>query len=250
MGFKLTEDQLNELLKKNSKLKVSSVLGGSLNIPESSLSKTKDIESKIQVKEKKNTKTKKIALNDEEESVQEEQKEKKAAGVKVSDINKLNKKAIPSCSVSDDHVSLLFTGAKLLSVNQIFAILQYRKYEIFSYKKIWHEIMKNNLDILSYDLKSQGKQLPYFDDSVEITLFRQASRLVDEDAMSTMFKYIIDGLKRDPQKNPNGILAEDNPKIVHRIVCYSEKGEPAIGIKVKKLDEKKKEFSAQDILLK
>jgi hypothetical protein len=247
MGLKLTEDQFKDILKKNSKIKVSGVIGGSLNLPESVLNN--DTESKIKVKEKKKTKEKKLTIGD-DDNLQEEVKEKKAVGVKVSDINKLNKNAMPSSSVSEEHLSFLFTGAKLLSVNQIFAILQYRKYEIFAYKKIWHEIIKNNLDILAYDLKAQGKKLPYFDNSVEITLFRQASRLVDEDAMSTMFKYIIDGLKRDPIKNPNGILAEDNPKIVHRIVCYSEKGEPAVGIKVKKIEEKKKDFSAQDILLK
>jgi hypothetical protein len=253
MGLKYTEEQFNEMLQKNKKLKVSGVLGGSLNIPESSLSSKKESDNKIQVKEPKKTKikTQKISLLDDlnGEEIQEEAKTK-AQGIKVADLNKLNKHAIPTVTSSEDHVSLLLTGAKLLSVNQIFAILQYRKYEIFAYKKIWHEIIKNNLDVLAYDLKAQGKKLPYFDSSVELTLFRQASRLVDEDAMSTMFKYIIDGLKRDPKKNPNGILAEDNPKIVHRIVCYSEKGEPAVGIKVKKIEEKKKEFSAQDILLK
>lgn len=253
MGLNFTEDQLREMLQKNSKIKVASVFGGKFETPSSSLKKNtvNELDNKIEVKEKKKIKTKKISLlEDQTEEDNEEPKSKKATGVKVADINKLNKNAVPSNSVSEEHVSLLFTGAKLLSVNQIFAILQYRKYEIFSYKKIWHEIMKNNLDILAYDLKNQGKKLPYFDSSVELTLFRQASRLVDEDAMSTMFKYIIDGLKRDPVNNPNGILAEDNPKIVHRIVCYSEKGEPAVGIKIKKLKEKKKEFSSKDILIK
>lgn len=253
MGLKYTEEQFKEMLQKNKKLKVSGVLGGVLNIPEESLSSKKELENKIKVKEtnKNKEKTKKISLFDDlsNDDIQEEAKAK-ATGVKVSDLNKLNKHAISTTTSSDEHVSFLFMGAKLLSVNQIFAILQYRKYEIFTYKKIWHEIIKNNLDLLAYDLKAQGKKLPYFDSSVELTLFRQASRLVDEDAMSTMFKYIIDGLKRDPKKNPNGILAEDNPKIVHRIVCYSEKGEPAVGIKVKKIEEKKKQFSAQDILLK
>jgi len=232
-------------LKKNSNLKISSVIGGDKPLSDSIL--TLNQMDKIKVKEtNKLKKYNKIQLSDNIENI--ENKKPKAVGVNVTDINKLNKSAIPSSSVSDIHLSLLFTGAKLLSVNQIFAILQYRKYEIFTYKKIWHDIIKQNLDAQYYDLKALGRNLPYFDDSVEITLFRQASRLVDEDAMSTMFKYIIDGLKRDPIKNPHGILAEDNPKIVHRIVCYSEKGEPAVGIKVKKLDEKKRTFSAQDIL--
>ncbi|NCQ52309.1 hypothetical protein GW796_10590 [archaeon] len=245
MGLNYTEEQLKEMLKKNSNLKISSVIGGDKPLSDSIL--TLNQMDKIKVKEtNKLKKYNKIQLSDNIENI--ENKKPKAVGVNVTDINKLNKSAIPSSSVSDIHLSLLFTGAKLLSVNQIFAILQYRKYEIFTYKKIWHDIIKQNLDAQYYDLKALGRNLPYFDDSVEITLFRQASRLVDEDAMSTMFKYIIDGLKRDPIKNPHGILAEDNPKIVHRIVCYSEKGEPAVGIKVKKLDEKKRTFSAQDIL--
>lgn len=229
MGLNLTEKELNELLTKNKKLKVSNSMGGN---------------KKLNVKEK-TLKLKKFSLSENDEDQKEK---KKVLGVNVSDLNNINKNSISKYSNSKDHVSILLEGAKLLSVNQIFAILQYRKYEIFKYKKVWHEIIKNSLDIQSYELNKKGENLPFFEDTVEITLFRQATRLVDEDAMSTMFKYIIDGLKRDPIKNPNGILAEDNPKIVHRIVCFSEKGEPLIGIKIKKLKEKKKTFSALEIL--
>ncbi len=223
MGLKLTETELNNLLNKNSKLKVAK-------------------------ETKSNKKTSKITLV--EKDLVEEKKVKKAQGIKTSEVNKLNKQSTVHFSSSDNHVSILFEGAKLLSVNQIFAILQYRKYEIFTYKKIWHELIKKVLDEQSILLRSENKKLPFFNEAVEITLFRQASRLVDEDAMSTMFKYIIDGLKRDETDNPNGILAEDNPKIVHRIVCYSEKGEPFVGIKVKKIIEKKSAFSPTDILKK
>lgn len=246
MGIKFTEEQLREMLKNNPALKVASSIGGD-----------KPLENiippqKISVKKEKKTKIEKISLQlnslDINESSDKSKTKKSSGGIKVSDINKLNKEAIISYSSSEEHFSILFIGAKLLSVNQIFAILQYRKYEIFNYKKLWHELIKKALEEASLELKSQKKDLPFFDDSVEITLFRQATRLVDEDAMSTMFKFIIDGLKRDGEKNPLGILAEDNPKIVHRIVCYSEKGDPAIGIKVKRIVEKKKKFSAKDIL--
>lgn len=223
MGLKLTETELNNLLSKNSKLKVS-----------------KETDSK-------NKKTDKISILEE---IVKEKPAKKAQGIKTSEVNKLNKQAKVHFSSSEYHVSILFEGAKLLSVNQIFAILQYRKYEIFTYKKIWHELIKKVLDEQSIILRSENKKLPFFNEAVEITLFRQASRLVDEDAMSTMFKYIIDGLKRDDEDNPNGILEEDNPKIVHRIVCYSEKGEPFVGIKIKKIIEKKSSFSPKDILKK
>jgi len=241
MKLKLSEKQFNNILKKNSNLKIANIFRDKNAI------QLKPSKTKIPLKNKKDFS--KIPDFNENEINKIKPNKTKYTQVNVSEINKLNKNAICISTVSDKHLSFLFVGAKLLSVNQIFAILQYRKYEIYSYKKNWHEIIKNNLNIQHYKLKSQGKSLPYFDTSVEITLFRQAKRLVDEDAMTTMFKYIIDGLKRDPKKNPNGVLAEDNPKIVHRIICYSEKGEPAIGIKIKKIEEKKKEFSAEDILV-
>ncbi len=228
MGLKLTEEQLNSMLKNNDKLKISKTLGG-------------------EIKNKK--KSKKILVKDEIE-VKEEVSKKKSTGITIPEINKINKSAICTTSVSNDHVSFLFNGAKLLSVNQILAKMQLKfgQKQVFTYKKVWHEVIKSQLDYLFLDLKSKGQKLPFFETSVELTLFRQASRLVDEDAMSMMFKYIIDALKRDDEKNPNGILAEDNPKIVHRIVCFSEKGEPYIGIKIKKIEEKKKQFSPNDIL--
>ncbi len=232
MGIKLTEQELNNLLLKNNKLKIADTFGAS-----------KDKETKIAVKNSKPKKTK-IKVSEEEPK---EIKKTKNTGVKTSEINKLNRESKVSFTSSEEHVSLLFDGAKLLSVNQIFAILQYRKYEIFSYKKNWHEIIKKVLNEQFLILKQDKKSLPFFEDSVEITLFRQASRLVDEDAMSTMFKYIIDALKRD-EDNPNGVLAEDNPKIVHRIVCYSEKGLPCVGIRVQKIKEKKQKYSSTDLL--
>lgn len=172
----------------------------------------------------------------------------KPKNVNVKDIINENKKSKISTTVSKEHFSIVFEGAKLLSINQIFAILQYRKYEIFSYKKNWHELIKEALKCCYLEEKTKGKQLPFFDASVEITIFRQAPRLVDEDALTTMFKFIIDALKRT-KENPYGILAEDNPKIVHKIECYSEKGEHCVGIRVKLIDNNKKEtYSAQKIL--
>lgn len=172
----------------------------------------------------------------------------KYKNVNVKEIINENKKSKISTTVSNEHFSIIFEGAKLLSINQIFAILQYRKYEIFDYKKNWHELIKDALKVCYIEEKMKGNDLPFFNNSVEITIFRQAPKLVDEDALTTMFKYIIDALKRT-KTNPYGILAEDNPKIVHKIECYSEKGEHCVGIRVKIIDKNKKEtYTAQKIL--
>ncbi len=235
MGIKLTQQELDNLLTKNNKLKIADSFGGK---------KENEKETKVSL-DKTKVKKNKIKVSEEEEI--KEIKKPKNTGVKTSELNKLNREAKVSFTSSEEHISLAFDGAKLLSVNQIFAILQYRKYEIFSYKKNWHEIIKKVLNEQYLILRQTKKSLPFFEDSVEITLFRQASRLVDEDAMSTMFKYIIDALKRDDD-NPHGVLAEDNPKIVHRIVCYSEKGSPLVGIRVQKITEKKQKYGIEDLL--
>lgn len=174
---------------------------------------------------------------------------KKSSTNKVVDINSINQKAEIYTDISDTHYSVLFKGAKLLSINQIFAILQYHKYDIFSYKKTWHNIIKELLFKNHLELKAQNKRLPFFEQAVEITIFRQAPRLVDEDALTTMFKFIIDAFKRNDNDNPYGVLAEDNPKIVHKIECYSEKGEHYVGIKIKLIEgDKKPKFLPEDIL--
>lgn len=177
------------------------------------------------------------------------EKKSKNNNINVYDIIKTNRHAVIKTTISDNHVSIAIDGAKLLSINQIFAILQYRKYEMFAYKKSWHEIIKKALDDAFIEQKLIGKALPFFDTAVEVTVFRQAPKLVDEDALTTMFKYIIDGLKRNTKHNPNGILAEDNPKIVHKIECYSEKGTHCVGIRIRLIKDNKKEIFNLDKIL-
>src|SRR6476646_6873368 len=67
-------------------------------------------------------------------------------GIEVQDnIINYNKKSTIEVSYNDSYISIIFHNAKLLSTNQIFQILQYRKYEIFSYKKMWQELVHKSL---------------------------------------------------------------------------------------------------------
>ncbi len=228
--MKLSEKEFEELMNKNPKLKVASSVGGA---------------SKISLGNNKLEKKEKIGLNSGQE---EEKKEKVLSNTDVKTINYENNNCVIQTSVSESHVTILFVGASLLSVNQIFNILQYRKYEVFGYKKTWHFLVRKALEEIAKD-----NQLPFFDEAVELTLFRQAPRLVDEDSMTTMFKYIIDGLKKTKPNRYNdgnefGILKEDNPKIVNKISCFSSKGDKIIGIRVQKLLQPKQEIKAKDLL--
>jgi hypothetical protein len=248
--MKLTKKQFENLLEKNPKLKIAQDFGGYPKIILEPIESIKNLNqssknNKIIIeKEKKTKNTKKILLNSEINSFNLDKKEKKVQSSTYL-LNKTNLSSIIQTSSSHDHFSVLFDGAKLLSVNQIFAILQYRKYEIFTYKKTWHNLIINALNI---EQEKNHKKLPFFDDAVEIILFRQAQKLVDEDAITTMFKFIIDGFKFHPEKNPLGILQEDNPKIVHKISCYSEKGVPIVGIKIQRCTQKKNPLKALDLL--
>lgn len=160
-------------------------------------------------------------------------------------INNFNNNSIITTSYSENHFSIVFDGARLLSLNNMFSLLEFKKlkYSLFNYKKNWHTIVKNEL------LKIKNCNLPFFDSSVEVTLLRRAKRTVDQDSLPPMFKYIIDALKYNKELNPNGILKEDNINIISNLKCYNLKGSYLIGIKIAKtnnlIDES---FNPYDLL--
>lgn len=219
-----TEQELKDLLKKNPKLQIT---------------RDSSLANKISFDKGKNP-TSKIDLGIIKVS------KKTSGSITVSQINKQNKESAYECSVSDEHFSILFKGARLLTINEILAKLQVKrsKFEVFSYKKNWHTLISKIL----YEQKILNKNMPFFDCPVEITVFRQAPRLVDKDAVSIMFKFIIDALKRN-KENPYGIISEDNPQIVNNIIAQSEKGEYYVGIRIKKTLINKSVFLPNDILL-
>lgn len=214
----------------------------SLKITEKELSKLVDSgKVKISLSSEKN-KPNKISLSDNSNEIK---KNKSSSSVNINKVMESTKLAEIKYSISETHLSLVFIGATLLSVNQIFAFLQREKqqYLFFMYKKIWH----NKIYEALMKIKSEEKHLPFFDKDIELTLFRQAPREIDMDAITTMFKFIIDGLKKT-KENPIGILAEDNPKVVHSIKFHNEKGDNVVGIKLKLVKNEKETITYEDIL--
>lgn len=126
----------------------------------------------------------------------------------------------------DHHVTLAFIGARLLSLNEIFALLQYQSGIVFKYKKTWHFKVQEQLK------KIPDKSRPLFSSRCKLTVFRQSSKLLDRDSLTVCFKYIIDALKYDPIKNPFGIILEDNPEIIFEDLKYQKKGSHKIGIRI------------------
>ena len=216
MSLKITEKELDKLVE-SGKVKIS-------------LSSNKDKPNKISL------------TNTDEPS-----KKKKSSSVNINKVMESTKLSEIKYSISDNHLSLVFVGATLLSVNQIFAFLQREKqqYLFFMYKKIWH----NKIYEALLKIKSEHKILPFFEKDIEITLLRQAPREIDMDAITTMFKFIIDGLKKT-KETPLGVLAEDNPKVVHSIKFHNEKGDNIVGIKLQLVKNDKEIITYEDILNK
>lgn len=127
--------------------------------------------------------------------------------------------------VSDKHATILFTGARLFTLNEIYAVLQYRKYVVFAYKKQWHSMVQNALRLM-------GNRKPRFEGPCKVTLFRQGKRPVDRDSLMVMFKYIIDALKDDKKNRHVGVFPDDNPDIVFDDEKIQTVGEPMVGIRV------------------
>lgn len=206
-----------------------------------SLSTSNISQEKKSVKiEKKNT-ISKISLDEGKTTVEK----KSSAPVNINKVIQSTKTSSIQYSVSESHLTLIFNEAILLSINQIFAFLQREKQQqfFFMYKKAWHNKINEALRLI----KSQNNTLPYFENNIEITLLRQAPREIDKDALPTMFKFIIDGLKRSSD-NPLGVLADDNPKVVHTIQFHNEKGEHLVGIKLKFVVNTNKSITAEELL--
>lgn len=143
----------------------------------------------------------------------------------------------------DKNFALVFLNTRLLTSNQILALLQYkRKHEVFNYKKELHQKIQ-------YFLSLQ-KGLPLFNCPIELTLYRQAPTFVDEDSVSLMFKYIIDALKAGHKKGYIGVLADDNRNIIKRIILKQQKGDYCVGIKIRdiSLEYQEENFTLTDIL--
>lgn len=154
---------------------------------------------------------------------------KKRQGVKETPIMT----AVRECSITVEtgprHIVIVFEGARLFTLNELLAILQFRKYIVFGYKKLWQELVLKAL-------KQMGKDKPHFDGPCNVILFRQGAKMIDRDSFTVMFKYIIDALKDEPKKGLQGIFPDDNPDIVFSDEKRQAIGEPIIALRVELID--------------
>lgn len=130
-----------------------------------------------------------------------------------------------------------------------------RPYEMMAYKKAWHTKMCIVLKSIINDSIINDKKLPNFDTetwSLRLYLYREAQRLLDEDAMSASFKYIIDSLSDSivvDDKNYK-FIEDDNQNVISEILPFQVKSKQYnLAIKIVKI-EKKPSINSLDEFLK
>lgn len=150
---------------------------------------------------------------------------KKRRGVSTAPIFKSLDTALPICRWTQDSLSMDVPGGRILTYNELYSILQYRKHEAFRYKKICRGVIQRALNAPNV------AQKPYFDGPTRLTLLRIGAKEMDLDALPIVFKYFLDCFKSE------GIIADDNPNIIVDIKLIQGKGEPRLGMKLERISD-------------
>lgn len=150
---------------------------------------------------------------------------KKRQGVSTAPIFKSLDTALPVCHWDQQSLKMDVPGGRILTYNELYSILQYRKHEAFRYKKICRGVIQRALNTPSTTPK------PFFDGPTRLTLLRIGTKEMDLDALPIVFKYFLDCFKSE------GVIADDNPNIIVDIQLIQGKGEPRLGMKLERIDD-------------
>ena len=124
-----------------------------------------------------------------------------------------------------DRFSTWFDGARLLTANEMIQVLQTRPQAMYAYKKACRLLMERAVKAIH-----PASPVPFFDGPTRISLYRRGAKLVDLDALPVMFKYIVDAMRKE------GVIADDNPEILVETRLLQEVGEPALAIRLERLE--------------
>lgn len=153
----------------------------------------------------------------------------KRRGVDVAPIISSVRNCTPKVSYSPGRypvLAILFDGARLLTVNEIISILQYRKFETFRYKAAWRRLVRKAIEQIP------AAEKPFFEGPVRLEIVRRAAKTMDDDSSRMPFKYAIDALVYHPKKKPWGVLRDDNRAVIDSTVTYDVVGPHAVAIRI------------------
>lgn len=130
-------------------------------------------------------------------------------------------------------LSILMKDIRLVSLNEIYATLQTRPYEIFKYKKACHNFIKTIFE--NYEKERNEKIVSFKHEKVKITYFRQSSRFFDHDSLIPSFKYFLDAIVE------YGVMSDDDPNVIIDIKPIQKlKGkneDKILGIRIEKVNQ-------------
>jgi hypothetical protein len=150
----------------------------------------------------------------------------------VADVVHSIKTSVITTSVSENHLGLVFDGARMLTLNEIFSLLPYQPYLVFGYKKAWAAKVDEALALAK---AVYGKRMPEFSDSCLFIGYRRSSRLVDRDGLASCFKYILDDIRHQMAVNEK-ILKDDNPNLIFDTPCFQSTGPALIGVRLERVN--------------
>ena len=170
------------------------------------------------------------------------QEKKKKRGVETGPIFKSLSQCNPVSAWGEDWLCINMDGGRVLTYNELFSILQYRKFEAFRYKKVCRDIIRRAVA----NTQTPKTPQPFFDGPTRLTLLRVGTKEMDRDALPVVFKYFTDTLKREKRvKDPNNtnpsIIDDDNPNIIVDIVTIQSKGTPRLAMLLEKVPQWEKE---------
>jgi hypothetical protein len=155
---------------------------------------------------------------------------RKSINEHIAIVNQSIREAKVVASVSDRHLSIVWEGARLLTLNEILSLLPIQPYLVYNYKKVWENKVNESL-LVAQDIRP----IPYFDSSCVFIGLRCSTRLMDRDGLSSCFKYLLDDIRRQQAIN-HPILKDDNPNLIVDTPCFQYKGAHAVGFRLEKID--------------
>lgn len=150
---------------------------------------------------------------------------KKRKGVSTAPILDSLKTSVKTCFWTDDMLCVRMAGARVLSYNEIYSILQFRKYEAMRYKTACRSAISDALKTPNTCTATR----PFFAGPTALTLIRIGAKKMDRDALAIVFKHFLDALRK------NGVIADDNPDIICRIETFHAVGEPSLTMALHRL---------------
>lgn len=151
---------------------------------------------------------------------------KKRRGVETTPIFNALKNSPARCRWGHDWLAMDFPGGRLLSYNELYSILQYRKYEAFRFKKICREVIEKALKNPEAGYGPETTPRPYFDGPTRLTLVRVGAKGMDREALTVIFKYMTDALRAQ------GVIEDDNPNIIVEIQTCQTTGPERLAMRL------------------